>query len=112
MSDRMNNAYISYLFENTHILTGQQYMPFQIDLQKDVAKMTNLISLVIMALVLSLGMPNFLSHIVFEKENKLIDNMKTNGLKMSNYWVVNFTFSYFTYFLTVLFMIFYGRYVI
>ena len=35
--------------------------------------------------------------IVLEKENKLIQNMKINGMKMSNYWLVTGCFNFAVY---------------
>ena len=52
-------------------------------------------------LYLSLSLPVFLYTIVLEKEQRLIENMKINGLNMLNYWKVNFTF-YFLMYLSVM----------
>jgi hypothetical protein len=43
-------------------------------------KIINAIGLSVYPLLLSLAMPVFLSMIVFEKEQRLIQNMKINGL--------------------------------
>ena len=48
-------------------------------------------------LFLSLCLPVFLYTIVLEKEQRLIENMKINGLNMLNYWKVNFVFNFFMY---------------
>jgi hypothetical protein len=54
-----------------------------------------------------MGLPVFLYQIVLEKENRLIENMKINGMRMSNYWIVNFFFNLGFYCVTaLLFMIF------
>lgn len=41
---------------------------------------------------LSLNLPIFLNVLVLEKENKLLNMMKMNGLKMHNYWLINIFF--------------------
>jgi hypothetical protein len=43
-------------------------------------------------LALSLNLPIFLYILVLEKENKLVNMMKMNGLKIYNYWIVNIIF--------------------
>jgi len=89
----MNQAYLRSLFEDTHVISGVQFMPFNPELGKEMAKIINCIGNTVYPLLLSLGLPVFLSQIVFEKEQKLIQNMKINGLQMKNYWTVNAGFN-------------------
>jgi ABC-type multidrug transport system ATPase subunit len=57
-----------------------------------------------------MALPVFIYQIVLEKETRLIENMKINGLKMSNYWIVNYLFNLSFYCATaILFMIFGGK---
>lgn len=49
-----------------------------------------------------MGFPVFLFNVVFEKEKKLVDIMKINGVKMSNYWIVTFFFQYLFYMVILL----------
>lgn len=61
----------------------------------------------IVPICLSMALPVFIYQIVLEKETRLIENMKINGMKMSNYWIVNFLFNLGFYCATaVLFLIF------
>lgn len=46
---------------------------------------------------LSMSFPVFLYLLVLEKEARLLEFMKINGLKMSNYWLINFLFDFFIY---------------
>ena len=48
-------------------------------------------------LALSLLMPVFMYSIVMEKEERLIEIMKMNGLKMGNYWIMNYLFNLMIY---------------
>jgi len=50
---------------------------------------------------LCLLLPVFIYNIVLEKEQKLIEIMKMNGMKMINYWIINFLFNFIIYFLCV-----------
>lgn len=61
---------------------------------------------------MALSMPIFLNHLVLEKEMKLLDNMRTNGLKMYNYWIVNGIFNYVTFLITAFIYWAFGRYVL
>jgi len=56
-------------------------------------KLINALGIVIFPLGLCLSMPAFLYTIVLEKENRLLENMKINGLQMVNYWFVGFLFN-------------------
>ena len=53
----------------------------------------------------------FLNHFVMEKQTKLVDNMKINGLKMSNYWIVNGAFNFGMYLAMVSIFYLMGKYV-
>jgi ABC-type multidrug transport system ATPase subunit len=46
-----------------------------------------------------------------EKEKKLVENMKTNGLNMYNYWLVNGIYNYISYTVTVFIYWGTGRYI-
>ena len=45
---------------------------------------------------------------MLEKELRLIENMKINGMKMSNYWLVNYIFNFSFYMLTALLFMLFG----
>jgi ABC-2 family transporter protein len=62
----------------------------------------------VLPLCMSMGLPVFLYQIVLEKETRLIENMKINGMKMSNYWTVNFIFNLGFYLATALIFMFFG----
>ncbi len=55
-----------------------------------------------------MGLPVFIYQIVLEKETRLMEYMKMNGLRMHNYWFVNFFFNLGFYMMTVLVFIFAG----
>lgn len=78
----------------------------------EVQKILNFIGIIMFSINMSLTMPIFLNHLVTEKEKKLVDNMKTNGLKMYNYWIVNGCFYYAFYLLTIGIFYLVGRYIL
>lgn len=51
------------------------------------------VAVLVFPIALSLLFPVFLYTIVLEKEQKLIQMMKMNGMKISNYWLVYFVFN-------------------
>lgn len=68
LTDRMNNAYIKSVFNDTHVVSGQQYMPFFAQVDGEVAKIMNFIGIIIFSICMSLTMPIYLNHLVSEKE--------------------------------------------
>jgi hypothetical protein len=61
--------------------------------------------------LLSLSLPMFLYTIVLEKEQRLIQNMKINGLRMLNYWSVNYFFNFCIYTVTMSVYFLFGKFV-
>ena len=60
-------------------------------------------------ILLSMLFPVFVNLIVYEKEQRLTQLMKMNGLRMSMYWLVNYVFCYALYFAVMIaFLIAYG----
>ena len=54
----------------------------------------NIVSTIIFPLSLSLLLPVFLYNIVLEKETKIIQMLRMNGLGIMTYWLVNFGFCF------------------
>lgn len=67
----------------------------------EVERIINLIGLAVFPSCLCLGLPVFIYNLVLEKETKLLETMKINGMKMTYYWLVNFVFNLIIYFFTV-----------
>jgi hypothetical protein len=53
----------------------------------------NFVAVIIFPISLSLLFPVFLHTVVLEKEEKLMQMMKMNGMKISSYWVVYLVFN-------------------
>lgn len=53
-------------------------------------------------------LPIFIFNIVIEKETKLLEFMKLNGMRMKNYWIINYLFNFIIYMMTVISFIFFG----
>jgi hypothetical protein len=93
------------LFNDTTVVAATTHMPFELKFDQEVAKGVAFICISIIPLCLCLALPVFLYQIVLEKETRLTETMKINGMRMSNYWIVNFLFSLLFYWITVFFFL-------
>lgn len=66
--DKVNQAYIRSIFNQTYLVTGQQVMPFKPDVRDGADKVMNALGGITYPLYLSLSLPVFLYTIVLEKE--------------------------------------------
>ena len=71
-------------------------------------RIINLLGVGLFPLSLCLLLPVFTYNIVLEKEQKLIEIMKMNGMRMKNYWMVQFCFNFILYFITVVIFFLFG----
>jgi len=88
----LNKAYIHELFPDTYVMSGIQFMPFQASLDVEVERIINIIGLAVFPACMAIALPVFLYNLVLEKETKLLETMKINGMKMKYYWLINFSF--------------------
>ena len=72
----------------------------------------NLMGAGLFPLCLCMLLPVFVYQIVLEKEGKLIDIMKMNGLRMRHYWFVTVVLDFLYYLIQVAIFIIFGRYVL
>ena len=101
VADLINQAYVRELFNDTYIINGIQFMPFQPSLDVEVERILNVVGMAVFPSCLFLSLPVFIYNLVLEKETKLLETMKINGMKMSYYWLVNFSFYLLIYLCTV-----------
>ena len=90
----VNKAYIKNIYKNTTVITGINYYPFKFNLDKIKEKFFAIEINCALPFTLCLTMPIFMYTLVLEKETRLIDTMKINGMLLYNYWIVNFVFCY------------------
>ena len=111
--DLLNAAYIKTVTKGEiDLYTGIVYMPPTGDGNILVNSIINLVGSTIFPLALSLLFPVFLYATVLEKEERLIQMMKMNGMSMRNYWLVTFLFNLFLSFLTNLIFYLFGYFVV
>ena len=98
-----NKAYTNYLFPNVTIISGIQILPIgPEDNEVNVQRIAGIVTFGIYPLSISLLIPLFIHNIVYEREKKIIELLKINGVKMKNYWISNFIFNYIVYLLMVI----------
>ena len=82
-------------------------MPEKVDMKEIYLALINFTGATLYPLALGLLIPVFMYTLVLEKEEKLLEMMKMNGLKMRNYWLVYFLFNMVYSLVTItLFMLF------
>lgn len=91
-----------------HIINGIQFMPFTPQIDQELERLVNLLGLAIFPSCLCLSLPIFIYALVLEKETKLVETMKINGMKMYNYWIINFLFDLLIYMVTAGFYVVMG----
>ena len=107
LMDLINKAYLNTIDPQHWIMSGVQYMPTKDQNQSWLMKIINLAGASLFPLSLSLLLPVFMYAIVLEKEERLLEMMKMNGMRMRNYWSVTYLFNFSMYFLMiVIFFIF------
>jgi hypothetical protein len=96
------------LFNDTTVISGINYFPFTTNFDKDLQRGISLMGIFIFPVCMCMGLPVFLYFLVLEKETRLVETMKINGMRMYNYWVVNFIFNMILYCITAGVFVFFG----
>ena len=76
----VNKAYIKNIFPNTTVMTGVNFYPYKFSLKMISGVMQDQVSKIGLPLCLTICLPVFMQAIVQEKETKLTEMMKINGL--------------------------------
>lgn len=86
----------SFIYQSTNkkVGSGIFFMPEDESGISFIDTIINLVAILIFPISLSLLFPVFLYTVVLEKEEKLIQMMKMNGMKISSYWFVYFIFNF------------------
>lgn len=110
VADLFNRAYMKMFHPELYVISGIQPMPFEVDNTENIQRIINLAGSTFYPLAISLLMPLFMYTIVLEKESKLVEIMKINGLKMTYYWLSLFTFNFIIYATTFIIFYLFGRF--
>lgn len=107
----INKAYIKNNFKNVTVTTGINFYPMQIDFKWYVKKAQSEECVLVVPICLCLGLPVFMYQLVLEKEKRLLQTMKINGLLLVNYWIVNLVFDFIYYVITYMIFLFFAKFV-
>lgn len=110
--DLVTRAYLSAYKPKEVIMSSIMYMPFSGEDRSLMNRIVNVIGSGLYPLGLSLLMPVFLYAVVTEKEERLLEIMKTNGLSMVSYWTVTFLFNFILTAITFSIFYFFGTFVL
>ena len=100
------------IMKGNEIITGSfMYMPFVEGDKGLIDRMSDITAGSIYPLGFTILLPVILYHIVSEKEERLIEIMKMNGLQMKYYWVNFFVFYFFISIIASILMFLFGKYV-
>ncbi|CAK64013.1 unnamed protein product (macronuclear) [Paramecium tetraurelia] len=108
--DLITRAYLHQLNPKIWLISGIQYMPLIGEDRNLVQKAINLMGALLFPLSLSLLLPVFLYAIVLDKEERLLQMMKMNGMRMIDYWIVQYLFNSILTFITYILFYFVALY--
>lgn len=106
----MNKAYIKKHIPQLNVFSSYQFFPIKMYSNGIIQQIINIAGSSFYPLAISLLMPLFMYSIIIEKESKLIEIMKINGMKMWNYWLSFLIFNYLVYLLTFTLYFLAGRF--
>lgn len=72
-------------------------MPMKAEIKGIFIALISATGAILYPLSLSLLLPIFMYTIVLEKEERLLEMMKMNGMKMRNYWIIHYLFNFLIY---------------
>jgi len=109
-ADLLHNAYMKSSIPEAklHLMTGINYLPQRLTQDARIERLIHFIGGGIFPVCMSLLLPVFIYAIVYEKEQKVLEIMKMNGMKMRYYWLVNFTLDFIIYWATFAVFFTYG----
>jgi ABC-type multidrug transport system ATPase subunit len=110
--DLISRAYLNNINESIFLVSGSQFMPVSTSESALIMKIINLTGASLYPIALSLLLPVFMYAIVLEKEERLQEMMKMNGMNMTNYWLVNYLWNYLLYMVTILIFFLFGYFLL
>ena len=112
MMDLISKSYVKTIKDTAMLISGSQVMPTSMTTAALLAKIISLAGGSLYPIALALLFPIFMQAIVLEKEERLREIMKMNGLRMRNYWFINYIFNMGMYLLSTAIFIIFGKYIL
>ena len=98
--DLVSRSYLHELNHNVWLVSSMQYMPINGEDKSFIERIVSIMAAVLYPLSLSLLLPVFMHNLVLEKEERLVQMMKMNGMRMRDYWLVTIAFYFLLCFFT------------
>ena len=109
--DLISKAYIQNEL-GVFLMSGTQVMSQTTSGDSIIATLINLGGASLYPIALALLLPVFMQTLVLEKEERLREIMKMSGMQMTNYWIVNYIWSFGLYMISALVFVLFGRFVL
>jgi len=110
--DLATKAYLQTLHPDVYMISGSQAMPLSSSDGLFASQINALVGAAVYPLAISLLLPIFMYGIIHEKEERLREIMKMNGLKMINYWIANYLWCLCLYIIAVSLFFIFGRFIL
>lgn len=110
--DLVSRAYLHQKDESSLLVSGVQAMPTQMDDSLLVLSLISIVGGSLYPFALSILLPVYMFTIVLEKEERLQEMMKMNGMQMKYYWIINYFFFIMLYVVAVSLFYLFGYYVL
>ena len=110
--DLISRSYLKLINPKVWLLSGIQNMPLVGEDWGLVLRVISVTGATLYPLALSLLLPIFMYTIVLEKEEKILEMMKMNGMRMREYWLITFLFNFFISVITFGVFFLFGRYLL
>lgn len=108
MVDLVNRAYIKTIDPSVELVSGSMFMPLTDNNGAFIERLINMSGGSLFPLALGLLLPVFMYQVVLEKEERIVQMMRMNGLQMPVYWLTNFLFNMLIYTVTVVIFFLFG----
>lgn len=112
MIDQLSKAYLQTINPNVILASGSQYMPMAGMEANLLLRFLAMTEAILYPIALSLLLPVLMYTLVLEKEERLREMMKMNGMKMRNYWIVNYIWNVLLYLPSALTFLLFGIYIL
>ena len=87
-------------------------MPITVDEKGILDKIFSIVGASLYPIALSLLLPVYMYSIVLEKEERLQEMMKMNGMKIKYYWFVNYLWDFTLFMIACLIFMFFGSFIL
>lgn len=112
LMDLISRAYMRATNSSYWLISATQSMPSITEESQIIMGLISIIGGSLYPFALSILLPVYMFTLVLEKEERLQEMMKMNGMQMKYYWLVNYCFFLFLYIVAVALFYLFGLFVL